>query len=109
MQLCRKPKWYETNIHRISLSFLDDRITSKFNRLILRCKKPKVFIGSKLPEPWVTDGLTRLSSRLYRRYIVALEWDIPNELPYNDYFEYSGLNFKLHIAPRNMSNENTSE
>ena len=42
--------------------------------------------------------------------IVALEWDIPNELPYNDYyFEYSGLDFKLHIAPRNMSNENTSE
>ena len=40
---------------------------------------------------------------------MALEWDIPNELPYNDYFEYSGHDFKLHIAPRNMSNQNTSE
>ena len=35
----------------------------------------------------------------------------PNKLPYNDYFEYSGsgLNFKIHIAPKNMSNHNTSE
>jgi len=40
---------------------------------------------------------------------VALETDIPNELPYNDYFEYFGPDFKLHIAPSNMSNQNTSE
>ena len=40
---------------------------------------------------------------------VALEQDIPNELPYNDYFEYFGPDFKLHIAPSNMSNQNTSE
>ena len=32
--------------------------------------------------------------------------DIPNELPCNDYF---GPNFKLHIAPSNMANQNTSE
>ena len=40
---------------------------------------------------------------------VALDQDIPNELPYNDYFEYFGPDFKLHIAPSNMSNQNTSE
>merc|ERR1712130_906337 len=40
---------------------------------------------------------------------VALEQDIPNELPYNDYFEYFGPDFKLHIAPSNMANQNTSE
>ena len=40
---------------------------------------------------------------------MALEQDIPNELPYNDYFEYFGPDFKLHIAPSNMSNQNTSE
>eukprot|EP00091_Calanus_sinicus_P010463 TRINITY_DN24308_c0_g1_i1.p1 TRINITY_DN24308_c0_g1~~TRINITY_DN24308_c0_g1_i1.p1 ORF type:complete len:167 (-),score=35.43 TRINITY_DN24308_c0_g1_i1:99-575(-) len=39
----------------------------------------------------------------------ALEQDIPNELPYNDYFEYFGPDFKLHIAPSNMANQNTSE
>ena len=40
---------------------------------------------------------------------VALDVDIPNELPYNDYFEYFGPDFKLHIAPSNMANQNTSE
>merc|ERR1719422_333182 len=30
---------------------------------------------------------------------VALDQEIPNELPYNDYFEYFGPDFKLHIAP----------
>ena len=40
---------------------------------------------------------------------VALDYDIPNELPYNDYFEYPGLNFKLHIALSNGSNQSTSE
>ena len=40
---------------------------------------------------------------------VALDVDIPNELPYNDYFEYFGPDFKLHIAPSNMANQNTPE
>ena len=31
------------------------------------------------------------------------------ELPYNDYFEYFGPDFKLHISPSNMTNQNTSE
>lgn len=31
------------------------------------------------------------------------------ELPYNDYFEYYGPDFKLHISPSNMSNQNTPE
>jgi hypothetical protein len=30
-------------------------------------------------------------------------------LPYNDYFEYFGPDFKLHISPSNMANQNTPE
>jgi len=40
---------------------------------------------------------------------IALGVDIANELPYNDYFEYYGPDFKLHISPSNMANQNTSE
>merc|ERR1719445_2093306 len=40
---------------------------------------------------------------------VALNTDIANELPYNDYFEYFGPDFKLHISPSNMANQNTPE
>ncbi len=31
------------------------------------------------------------------------------ELPYNDYFEYFGPDFKLHISPTNMTNQNTRD
>lgn len=34
---------------------------------------------------------------------------LPAELPYNDYFEYFGPDFKLHISPSNMTNQNTNE
>uniref|UniRef100_A0A0D9S5B4 Histone deacetylase 1 n=1 Tax=Chlorocebus sabaeus TaxID=60711 RepID=A0A0D9S5B4_CHLSB len=40
---------------------------------------------------------------------VALDTEIPNELPYNDYFEYFGPDFKLHISPSNMTNQSTNE
>lgn len=40
---------------------------------------------------------------------VALDEEVPNELPYNDYFEYFGPDFKLHITPSNMSNQNSTE
>ncbi|MCL4129002.1 UNVERIFIED_CONTAM: hypothetical protein GTU68_063062 [Idotea baltica] len=40
---------------------------------------------------------------------VALNTDIANELPYNDYFEYFGPDFKLHISPSNMANQNTPD
>uniref|UniRef100_A0A8C9GVX3 Histone deacetylase domain-containing protein n=1 Tax=Piliocolobus tephrosceles TaxID=591936 RepID=A0A8C9GVX3_9PRIM len=40
---------------------------------------------------------------------VALDTEIPNELPYNHYFEYFGPDFKLHISPSNMTNQNTNE
>jgi len=40
---------------------------------------------------------------------VALDTEIPNELPYNDYFEYFGPDFKLHISPSNMGNQNSKE
>jgi histone deacetylase 1/2 len=38
---------------------------------------------------------------------IALNVEIANELPYNDYFEYFGPDFKLHVSPSNMSNLNT--
>lgn len=34
---------------------------------------------------------------------------VVTELPYNDYFEYFGPDFKLHISPSNMTNQNTQE
>lgn len=40
---------------------------------------------------------------------VALDTEIANELPYNDYFEYYGPDFKLHIMPSNMTNQNTPD
>jgi histone deacetylase 1/2 len=40
---------------------------------------------------------------------IALGTDISNELPYNDYFEYYGPDFKLHISPSNMPNQNSNE
>ncbi|XP_046578074.1 probable histone deacetylase 1-B [Haliotis rubra] len=40
---------------------------------------------------------------------IALAVDMANELPYNDYFEYYGPDFKLHISPSNMANQNTTE
>ncbi|XP_038057351.1 histone deacetylase 1-like [Patiria miniata] len=39
----------------------------------------------------------------------ALGVEIANELPYNDYFEYFGPDFKLHISPSNMTNQNTGD
>ncbi|KAK6014326.1 mago nashi protein [Ostertagia ostertagi] len=40
---------------------------------------------------------------------VAVEAEIANELPYNDYFEYFGPDFKLHIEKSNMTNQNTRD
>ena len=39
---------------------------------------------------------------------VALNTEIANELPY-DYFEYFGPDFKLHINPNHVTNQNTAE
>lgn len=40
---------------------------------------------------------------------IALNVEVANELPYNDYFEYYGPDFKLNISPSNMANQNTGE
>lgn len=37
---------------------------------------------------------------------VLVNATIPDELPYNDYFEYYGPDYKLHILPSNMENLN---
>ena len=39
----------------------------------------------------------------------ACTYLLPPELPYNDYFEYYGPDFKLHISQSNMANQNTTE
>jgi len=40
---------------------------------------------------------------------VALGCEISDELPHNDYYEYFAPDFKLHINPSNMTNQNTPE
>jgi len=39
---------------------------------------------------------------------VLLDKDIPNEIPYNDYFEYYAPDFKLHLTPEPKENLNTT-
>jgi len=40
---------------------------------------------------------------------IALGVDIGNELPYNDYFEYYGPDYRLQIEASNMENQNKAE
>ncbi|KIH58598.1 histone deacetylase family protein [Ancylostoma duodenale] len=40
---------------------------------------------------------------------LAVDREVPDELPYNDYFEYFGPNYRLHIDPSSATNENTPE
>ncbi|XP_075262903.1 histone deacetylase 1-like [Convolutriloba macropyga] len=39
----------------------------------------------------------------------ALGVEVSNDLPYNDYFEYYGPDFHLHITPTNQSNQNSTD
>lgn len=38
---------------------------------------------------------------------VCLDVDLPNEIPYNDYFEYYAPDFQLHLTPEQRENMNT--
>uniref|UniRef100_A0A8R1DIB8 Histone deacetylase n=1 Tax=Caenorhabditis japonica TaxID=281687 RepID=A0A8R1DIB8_CAEJA len=38
---------------------------------------------------------------------IACNVELPDELPYNDYFEYFGPGYKLHIGPSNVMDHNT--
>jgi len=38
---------------------------------------------------------------------LAVEVKLQEELPYNNYYEYYGPDFQLHIVPSNMENQNT--
>jgi histone deacetylase 1/2 len=40
---------------------------------------------------------------------VLCDEKLSNDLPYNDYFEYYGPDYRLHIAPNNMTNLNSRE
>lgn len=38
---------------------------------------------------------------------LLLDSKMPDEIPYNDYYEYYGPDFMLHITPSNMENQNS--
>jgi histone deacetylase 1/2 len=40
---------------------------------------------------------------------VLLDYTITNNIPYNDYYEYYGPDFKLHLSPSDMINNNPKE
>jgi histone deacetylase 1/2 len=40
---------------------------------------------------------------------ITLDADLEDELPYNDYLEYYGPDFRLHITPSNMENQNSRD
>lgn len=40
---------------------------------------------------------------------VCLDSTVSNDIPYNDFFQYYGPNFKLHLQPADMSNRNAKE
>jgi hypothetical protein len=40
---------------------------------------------------------------------LLLDAEIDDHLPYNDYLEYYGPDFRLHIQPSNMENQNSTE
>ncbi|KAI0978813.1 hypothetical protein GJ496_000183 [Pomphorhynchus laevis] len=40
---------------------------------------------------------------------LAIDMPVSNDLPYNDYFEFYGPDYKLHITQSNMTNQNTPE
>lgn len=64
----------------------DSSLTKILSKLLLYLKCLKYFLGHKVVF-----------------YVLFIE------LPYNDYFEYFGPDFKLHISPSNMTNQNTPE
>mmetsp|Transcript_35223 Transcript_35223/g.48123 ORF Transcript_35223/g.48123 Transcript_35223/m.48123 type:complete len:755 (-) Transcript_35223:7-2271(-) len=40
---------------------------------------------------------------------ILLDYELPNELPMNEYLEYYGPDFNLHLKPNNMENQNSNE
>jgi hypothetical protein len=38
---------------------------------------------------------------------VAVGVELDNQMPYNEYFEYFGPEYNLHISPTSMANKNT--
>ncbi|EGG20751.1 histone deacetylase family protein [Cavenderia fasciculata] len=40
---------------------------------------------------------------------ILVDHELPDELPYNDYLEYYGPDYRLHITPNNMENQNSKD
>jgi len=41
--------------------------------------------------------------------LLDMHKELPDEIPYNDYFDYYTPDYKLHLTPTSMANENTKE
>lgn len=58
---------------------------------------------------WTYETSVALDTEIANGWLGYCSWSSILELPYNDYFEYYGPDFKLHITPSNMTNHNTPE
>jgi histone deacetylase 1/2 len=45
----------------------------------------------------------------YETAVLLDKPDIPNEIPFNDYYEYYAPDYELHLTPESMDNLNSSE
>ena len=45
----------------------------------------------------------------YETAVLVNKPDIPNEIPYNDYYEYFAPDYQLHLLPETMENQNTKQ
>ena len=63
--------------------------------------------------PHIYPFLTHLSETTSRCWVyetaVLLDTPIDNDIPYNDFYEYYSPDFKLHLTPTNMDNQNSVE
>eukprot|EP00897_Mesotaenium_endlicherianum_P004480 jgi/Mesen1/405/ME000010S_10853 len=62
---------------------------------------------------YTTDRVMTVSFHKFGDYFpgtgVAVGVELEDKMPYNDYFEYFGPDYTLHVQPSNMENQNTRE
>lgn len=67
------------------------------------------FISHLITQQWKNHSCLMWHFYGTFKHWLMLYSNISLELPYNDYFEYFGPDFKLHISPSNMANQNTTD
>lgn len=51
-----------------------------------------------------------VANTLYvRQTVVALGMEVEDKMPLNEYYEYFGPDYTLHVAPSNMENKNSKQ